>query len=172
MPNTSSAYDFEHFAPKTAESAGAPSRESRKKAQEQNVTQLTEAELRRSQRRGAHTVRTVLSLAAVLSVVLTIGAVVFGQVQLTELTEQIHEAEQALSEEKSLSVQLDMQANSNLNTDQIAAYARDQLGMEKITESQTTYISLSQGDSGTVLQENGGTGFFAAIWNAILSVFS
>lgn len=172
MPNTSNAYDFDHFAPKPAEPVEAPEQGKRKKEQKQNVTQLSEAELRRSHRHNAHAVRTFLSLTAVLFVVLIIGAVVFGQVQLTELTEQIHAAEQALSEEKSLSVQLDMQANSNMNTDQIAEYARDQLGMEKITDSQTTYISLSQGDNGTVLQNNDGAGFLSAIWNAILSVFS
>lgn len=176
MPGNANAYDFDHFAPKKAEPIEMPAKGARKAAEKKkkpaNVVQLSEKQLRRSHRHNANAARTLLGLICVLGVVLTVGAVVFGQVQLTELTDQIHAAEQALSEEKSLSVQLDMQAGSNMNTDQIAEYARDKLGMQKLTENQTTYISLSQGDNGTVVQEDAGGGFFTRIWKAILSVFS
>ena len=83
-----------------------------------------------------------------------IGAIVFSQVQLTELTEQINTTTTALAEQESIAVQLEMQAAEKMNTDEIEAYARETLGMEKATEGQTTYISLAQEDAGTVVQEN------------------
>lgn len=173
MPNTSSAYDFEYFAPKTKQEAAVQQEKEERRAEErqQRIIELTEKQLRRSHRHNAYSMRILFSLFITLAVITIVGVVVLGQVQLTELTEQIHAAEETLAEEKSLSVQLEMQAVSDMNTEQLAQYARERLGMEEVAQGQTTYISLVQGDAGTVLQEESGTGFFSGLWEVIRSVF-
>ena len=90
-----------------------------------------------------------MNLAVVLVIVGAIGAVVFSQVQLTELTDEINTANESLSQEKSIAIQLEMQAASKLNTEEIEQIAREKLGMEKVADGQTSYISLTQDDEGT-----------------------
>lgn len=172
--NTSSAYDFEAFERpmrSSAAPAGTPVRnaQQRRKA---DVIHLDERELRRSHRRNANALRAVVSLCCVLVVLGTVGAVVFGQVQLSELTAKISSVNAKLTEEKSVAVQLEMQAAALMNTDEIEAYARERLGMEKVTEGQTTYINLAQADAGKVLQDNEQPGALKSLWNSICSLFS
>ena len=173
---TSNAYDYSHFEDRPTQSAAAaaparelPAKPVRKKSK---VIQINEKQLRRSSQRSALLVKTMLNLCAVLSVIALIGAVVFSQVQLVELTEEIGSATETLSEEKNLSVQLEMMAASKMNTEEIEAYARERLGMEKVSEGQTTYINMAQEDSGTVLQENKQPGFLEQLWDSILSIFA
>ncbi|MBP3703918.1 MAG: hypothetical protein J6I98_00160 [Clostridia bacterium] len=172
--NTSSAYDFEAFERpmrSSAVEAEAPVRTAQKR-RKNNVVRLNERDLRRSHRRNANALRAVVSLCCVMVVLGTIGAVIFGQVQLTELTAKINSVNTQLAEQKGLSVQLEMQAAALMNTDEIETYARERLGMEKVTEGQTTYINLAQSDTGTVLQDNEQPGVLKEIWNSICSIFS
>ena len=172
--NTSSAYDFEAFERPMRSSAAPAETPVRNTRQNRNakVVQLSERELRRSHRRNANALRAVIGLCCVLVVLGTVGAVVFGQVQLTELTAQITSVNTQLSEQKNLAIQLEMQAAALMNTDEIETYARERLGMEKVTEGQTTYINLAQADTGEVLQDNEQPGVLKGIWNSICSLFS
>lgn len=173
---TSNAYDYSRFEAEAAQSAAvaepereAPAKTAKKKS---NVVVLNEKQLRRSRQRNALLAKTIVNLALVLTVVAMIGAVVFSQVQLVELTDQIGSATKDLTEQKSLSVQLEMMAASKMNTNEIETYARDSLGMEKVSEGQTSYINLAQDDAGKVLQENAQPGILEEIWNTIRSIFS
>ena len=172
MANSSSAYDFSLFEAHSAAVPAPKTPAAPAKKKKSNVIRLNEKQLRRSHRRNAHAFQTILSLGVVLVVVGAIGAIVFSQVQLTELTEQINTTTTALAEQESIAVQLEMQAAEKMNTDEIEAYAREMLGMEKATEGQTTYISLAQEDAGTVVQENTAPKIFVQIWESILSIFS
>ena len=49
---------------------------------------------------SANTVKMLMNLAVVLVIVGAIGAVVFSQVQLTELTDEINTANESLSQEE------------------------------------------------------------------------
>lgn len=173
---TSNAYDYSHFESRPTQSAAAaaPAREmpARPVRQKSRVVEISEKQLRRSSQRSAMLVKTMFNLCAVLSVIALVGAVVFSQVQLVELTEKIGSATETLSEEQNLSVQLEMMAASKMNTDDIETYARERLGMEKVSEGQTTYINMAQEDGGTVLQENTQPGVLEQLWNSILSIFS
>ena len=153
MANSSSAYDFSLFEAHSAAVPAPKTPAAPAKKKKSNVIRLNEKQLRRSHRRNAHAFRTILSLGVVLVVVGAIGAIVFSQVE-------------------SIAVQLEMQAAEKMNTDEIEAYARETLGMEKATEGQTTYISLAQEDAGTVVQENTAPNIFVQIWESILSIFS
>ncbi len=114
----------------------------------------------------------LMNLAVVLVIVGAIGAVVFSQVQLTELTDEINTANESLSQEKSIAIQLEMQAASKLNTEEIEQIAREKLGMEKVADGQTSYISLTQDDEGTVVQAEKTPNLLDRIWQVLQSLFS
>ena len=155
MASTSNAYDFDLFDSRDHGSAAPKLPEPKapqKQKQKNNVVKLDEKQLRRSHRHSANTVKMLMNLAVVLVIVGAIGAVVFSQVQLTELTDEINTANESLSQEKSIAIQLEMQAASKLNTEEIKQIAREKLGMEKVADGQTSYISLTQDDEGTVVQ--------------------
>lgn len=171
----SSAYDYSLFEARDTRSSAAPVLPAPKAPQRKrksNVVHLDEKKLRRSRRQNAHMLRTVMNLGIVLIVVAAIGAVVFSQVQLTELTDRINTANKTLTEEESLSVQLQMMAASKMNTDDVELVVQQRLGMEKATAGQTSYISLSEGDEGAVLQKNTESGLLGGIWEEIVSIFS
>lgn len=168
--NTSSAYDFAAFE-RPARSQEAPVRNAQPR-RNAKVIEIDERQLRRSHRRNANALRAVLSLCMVMIVLGAVGMIVFSQVQLTELTAEINAVSHQLTEEKSLAVQLEMQAAAMMNTNDIETYARDRLGMEKVTEGQTTYIHLAHDDSGTVLQKNEQPGTLQQAWNSLRSIFS
>ena len=128
--------------------------------------------VRRSHRHSANTVKMLMNLAVVLVIVGAIGAVVFSQVQLTELTDEINTANESLSQEKSIAIQLEMQAASKLNTEEIVQIAREKLGMEKVADGQTSYISLTQDDEGTVVQAEKTPNLLDRIWQVLQSLFS
>ena len=116
MANSSSAYDFSLFEAHSAAVPAPKTPAAPAKKKKSNVIRLNEKQLRRSHRRNAHAFRTILSLGVVLVVVGAIGAIVFSQVQLTELTEQINTTTTALAEQESIAVQLEMQAAEKMNT--------------------------------------------------------
>ena len=95
----------------------------------------------------------------------------FGQVQ-PELTDEINTANESLSQEKSIAIQLEMQAASKLNTEEIEQIAREKLGMEKVADGQTSYISLTQDDEGTVVQAEKTPNLLDRIWQVLQSLFS
>ena len=80
--------------------------------------------------------------------------------------------EKQLSQEKSIAIQLEMQAASKLNTEEIEQIAREKLGMEKVADGQTSYISLTQDDEGTVVQAEKTPNLLDRIWQVLQSLFS
>ena len=74
------------------------------------------------------------------------GSIIFNQVQLTELTEEIDTAAQQLEESQSVYTQLQMKANANLSLATVEkSYAKENLGMRKIDQSQLVFVELSKG---------------------------
>ena len=168
MASTSNAYDFDLFDSRDHGSAAPKLPEPKapqKQKQKNNVVKLDE-------KHSANTVKMLMNLAVVLIIVGAIGAVVFSQVQLTELTDEINTANESLSQEKSIAIQLEMQAASKLNTEEIEQIAREKLGMEKVADGQTSYISLTQDDEGTVVQAEKAPNLLDRIWQVLQSLFS
>lgn len=105
MASTSNAYDFDLFDSRDHGSAAPKLPEPKapqKQKQKNNVVKLDEKQLRRSHRHSANTVKMLMNLAVVLVIVGAIGAVVFSQVQLTELTDEINTANESLRRRKAL----------------------------------------------------------------------
>ena len=152
MANSSSAYDFSLFEAHSAAAPAPKTPAAPAKKKKSNVIRLNEKQLRRSHRRNAHAFRTILSLGVVLVVVGAIGAIVFSQVQLTELTENINDANALLAEQQSITTQLQVKVESQLSLRSVEDYAQNQLGMQNAANNPITYISLANGDKAEIIQ--------------------
>lgn len=158
----SEAYDLSLFEPKRQELPAS--------GQKNNVIKLTQEQLDKSRRvkiQPLHALATFLSMAVVVGIV---GSVVYGQAQLNELTDQINTAQAELSEVQSTYTQLKMKSDSRLSLDTVEEYAKDTLGMRRISQEQVVCISLSSGDKGEVLQEDGSV--LGSLWNWIQNLLS
>ena len=158
----SEAYDLSLFEPKRQELPAS--------GQKNNVIKLTQEQLDKSRRvkiQPLHALATFLSMAVVVGIV---GSVVYGQAQLNELTDQINTAQAELSEAQSTYTQLKMKSDSRLSLDTVEEYAKDTLGMRRISQEQVVCIRLSSGDKGEVLQEDGSV--LGSLWNWIQNLLS
>lgn len=100
-----------------------------------------------------------------------IAIMIVGQVQLTELNQQISNANQTLAEQQSVYTQTEMKVEAKLSTAVVEEYAKTNLGMSKADSYQKTYIALSNGDKAQVVQENSGN-LLESITNAISGMWS
>jgi hypothetical protein len=150
----------------------APEREPLRKSRRQGeLVRLSEKELRKARRQGLNPLRIVASLASVAVVFTLVMTMIYGQVQLTELTEKVNAAQTDLAELESMEVQLQMKAAASMDVDEIKTYAETELGMEQIKNSQVTYVNLAQQDSGAVVEETK-VNIFQQLWNALVSWLS
>lgn len=158
------AYDFELFEPKKKQEP--------QQQPKSNIIRLPQEELERN-RRPKHRSLKVVSMCLFLTAMLGIvGTFVYGQVRLSELTNEINRSSTELSEQQSLYTQLKMKSQAKLSLQTVEEYAEAQLGMRKIEQDQVEYISLSQGDKGQVLEEGQSQGWLASLWSSIEQLLS
>lgn len=177
MANYDSLYDFSLFEERdgNAVRAAEPKRrviEQEVPAPKENIVELPKKELEKNRRPKAkplRAIRRVVSFALVMTVVVSL---VYSQVQLTELTDQINTSTKQLAEEEALEIQLEMQTAEKINTADVEEYARKQLGMSKINEGQVVYMNMANSDKGTVLQETKEYNFFEKMVNEVKSWFA
>ena len=146
--NDSSAYKFELF---------------------ENKKQRTEPQIKVIRNRQAEKAQNQAYMARVLAYVAVffvgIISILFNQIAITELTNDVskktNELAQLENEYRMLSAELESSvALSNIET----VISRD-LGMAKLSDDQITYINLSNGDTKTLPDES--SGLFAKVWNSI-----
>lgn len=109
------------------------------------------------------------SLSAV--VVIVVSMIIYGQVQLTELNQNIELAQEKLSNSQSEYTQMQMNVDAKYTTAIIEEYAKNQLGMSKASNSQKEFVDLSNGDKAEVIQPEEES-LFDSIANAISSLWS
>lgn len=125
-------------------------------------------------RNGRHEkLQAFLNVAAVILVAVVILAVIglritYG-VQLTELNSRISEAENRLSELQSEQVRLESELASQTSIANVNTYALEH-GMTLADSNQINYITVSGTDTVTVASSD--DGFFAAIWDGLMGIFS
>ena len=100
-----------------------------------------------------------------------VAAIIIGQVQLTELNQQIITAEETLRNSQSTYTQNQMAIQSKLSTSEIEKYAKENLGMSKAENAQKEFISLSKGDKAEI-SEDANQNFFQKIINAFTGLWS
>ncbi len=98
-------------------------------------------------------------------------SIIHGQVQLTELNQEIVNAKAQLAEQQSVYTQLEMKVDSSISTPVVEEYAQDKLGMSKATNAQKEFINLSTGDKAEVTMTSDKSIFesiaeaFASLWS-------
>lgn len=152
MANQNEAYDFSLFEPSRKEQEQqrpAPSKQPKKK---NNLIRISEEQLEKS-RRIKYKPTTVIGGILFSLIVLTImGTMILSQVQLTELTENINDANALLAEQQSITTQLQVKVESQLSLRSVEDYAQNQLGKQNAANNPITYISLANGDKAEIIQ--------------------
>lgn len=162
--NSSEAYDFALFEPKRRQEEPQ-----RKKAD--NIIEIPREDLERNRRRKIRpaVIPGFLAFAVISGIV---GTFVYGQVQLTELTDALNKETKVLNENQSVYTQMKMRSDSRFSLEKIEKYATQTLGMQKIDQSQVTPVELSKGDKSEVLQKSGQGGLLARLKEAINRLLS
>ena len=93
-----------------------------------------------------------LSMAAVTTVSVWI---VCNNVALNELNQEIAYKREELSHQANLEDEYQMRIDSKLTSSMIEDYASEKLGMTQLKNAQKKFISLSDGDVGQVIRDDG-----------------
>ncbi|MBQ1507369.1 MAG: hypothetical protein IIZ36_02955 [Ruminococcus sp.] len=142
-----------------------PAKTRRKKAK---IVQLPEKELQKIRLRKHNPLKIVFSTLCALVISAIIGAIIVGQVQLTELNQKVITAQEMLEDKQSIYIQNQMKVEANLSNAEIERYAQEELGMTKASNAQKEFISLESGDKAEVSahsEENIFTKFIESIKN-------
>ncbi|MBQ2775586.1 MAG: hypothetical protein IJF40_06855 [Clostridia bacterium] len=140
----SEAYKFELFEPQRA-----PQQQPKKKAvgPQRVVKQKpkTQAEIRAEIRESNKRIAKIVVVAVVLLAL--VGSVLLSRAQLMVLALEEEAALTTLSQQKSENVRLQSALAQKMTMEEIENYAVNRLGMVKSSNSQITYIKVTDGDS-------------------------
>lgn len=181
--NHNLAYDFTLFEEQYSKPTAARSRKDEDKpvdsdgkrkvnrASAEKSSSDRKSKVRRLKRRKSNFLRIAGGIVFGLAAVVIIASIIHGQVQLTELNQEIIDARSELSEKQSIYTQLEMKVDSSVTTTAVEEYAKDVLHMSKATNSQKEFIALSTGDKAEVILEED-RNIFKRIIDAITSLWS
>lgn len=174
MANITEAYDFSLFEEKKYNTAAEqiPERKEQEvRRPKENVVELPKKQLEKNRRQKLHPLKMLVTTVCFGVILTTISLLVYNQLRLTELTEQINTVTASLSDAQTMETYLTMKTTQALGGEQVETYAQEVLGMSKITEGQVTYVNMAQADQGQVLQKTE-TSFLENLWNQICSLFA
>jgi len=146
-----------------------PRREEQQAAREKVVGLPQQGKQKKPRRHFLRRGAAVLCFGVIFS---TVTLVVYNQVQLTELTDQINTTTQQLEEAESLEVQLNMEVSQQMNGSQVEEYATQELGMKKVVSDQVTYVNVAEEDQGAVVRQASGGSFLDKLWSTVVSWFA
>lgn len=129
------------------------------------------AGVKRIRRRKSNFARIALGVVFGIAVVFIVVSIIHGQVQLTELNQEIADAKAMLAEQQSIYTQLEMKVDSSISTSVVEEYAKDKLNMSKAANSQKEFVNLSEGDKAEVSMSSDKS-IFEAIADAFASLWS
>lgn len=170
----SAAYDLSLFDDESMYTNGtaAPKREKesvhKKNKKTSKVVKLPEDELNKIRRRKHNPLKIALGSVTGAAAAFVVGIIIVGQVQLTELNEQIVDAQNTLANAQSVYTENEMKVEAGLSSSAIEEYAENNLGMTKASNAQKEFVSLSGGDKAEVFSqkdENIFTQFFDSVAN-------
>ncbi len=140
--SNNAAYDLNLFddelyttaAPKR-ETDYEPEKKARKK-QKNKVVEFSEENVNKARRRRHNPFKMVLGGLCAAVVTFVIGAIIVGQVRLTELNQQIITAQETLADTQSVYTQNQMKLEASLSNAEIEKHATEVLGMTKASNAQ------------------------------------
>ena len=156
---SSLAYDFTLFEEDDDTRIRARAKDKSKKSEgstEQNssgdavVNEKHTTGIKRMRRRKRNFVRIALGVVFGFAIAFIVASIIHGQVQLTELNQEIANAKAQLAEQQSVYTQLEMKVDSSISTTVVEDYAKNKLKMNKAANSQKEFVDLSDGDKAEV----------------------
>ena len=131
------------------------------------VVKLPEKELHKIRFRKHNLLKLIGGITAVLTITALVITIIMGQVQLTELNQEIITAQNTLADQQSVYRQTQMDVQSKLSTAEIQQYAESQLGMTKASNTQMEFIQLSAGDKAEIAEvsDGGFFGWISGLWS-------
>ena len=100
------------------------------------------------------------------------GAFIYGQIQLTELTNSLSSALKAESEQQNVYTQLQMKSDTKYSVEAVQSYAEQNLGMKKIDNSQIETVKLANGDKAKVVIKDGDKGWLQNVLDSVKNLLS
>lgn len=172
--NNNAAYDLNLFDDELYTSA-APEREYEdepvrkvNKKQKNKVVKFSENDVNKARRRKHNPLKLIIGGLGAAVVTFVIGAIIVGQVQLTELNQKIISAQETLADTQSVYTQNQMKLEASLSNAEIEKHATEVLGMTKASNAQKEFVSIESGDKAEVSSqksENIFTQFIESIKN-------
>lgn len=161
------AYDLSLFEPVIK--SDNPKEKSKK---ENNIIKLHPEALARVQRRKRNPV--VIFGVSVLTIIVAVVSITIVQsnVVLNELNNDILEANKTITEQENLAAQYQLKVDSKLSADVVQDYAENELGMIRVENAQKNFVSLSDGDCGEVIRDDGTDNVFETIAEAFTDLWS
>ena len=173
--NHNAAYDLSLFDEDLTYSSATPKRNQEesserkaRKKQKNKVVSLPENELNKIRRRKHNPFKIAVGTLSAAIVTFVIGVIIVGQVQLTELNQEIITAQSTLADTESIYTQNQMKVEANLSNAEIEKYATETLGMTKASGAQKEFVAIEEGDKAEVSASDNGnifTRFFESIFN-------
>ena len=175
MANYAEAYDFSLFEERETNTVPVEvpqKRERGEPAPKKNITYLPQEELEKNRkaRPRIHPFKAIVTALCFTVIFGTVLSLIYSQVQLTELTDEISKQAKELEEAQALEVQLAMASTEQMKSSEVEKYAREQLGMNRVTEGQIVYLNLATTDKAEVLEETR-QDFFGGIVETVQSWF-
>ncbi|MGN0461736.1 MAG: hypothetical protein ACI4HZ_04765 [Ruminococcus sp.] len=135
------------------------------------VVRIPRKKIEQIRRRKHNPLRLAVGFALSAIVVAVVAAIIYGQVQLTELNQSIANAQEKLENSQSEYTQMQMKVDAKYTTAIVEEYAQDKLGMYKASNSQKEFVDLSSGDKAEVVSD-ADESIFDTIADAISSLWS
>ncbi len=114
-------------------------------APKMKVIRKSQKQLQAETRRSRALALKVLSIAVVMF--LALGFNIYSRVQVDELDQQLDEINRQISVLESDNTRRNMELNASVSLERVDEYARNQLGMVKISDYQVNYVRLSEEDA-------------------------
>lgn len=165
MPNQSNAYNFELFEPNRQ-------LEQPKPPQKSNVIELPKEKLEQNRKPKLRPIRAATVVVSFAVLVGIVGTYVNGQVQLSEVSDQLSTTEKLLQEQQNVYSQLKLKSDAKLSMQAVETYATQKLGMQKTSRSQVTAVELSKGDKSEVVTKSSGKSWLERAWEAVKGFLS
>ena len=167
--NTTAAYSLDLFRESTAPKL--PEKKKTEKKSKNKVVTLPQEALLKIRRRHHNPFKVFVGAVTGAVITAIVALIIVGQVQLTELNQQIISTKAELSTAQSTNTQRNMAIQSRLSSSDIEDYAREKLGMTKATNAQKEYVSLSKGDKAEISRA-ADKNFFEKVWDSISGLWS
>lgn len=116
-----------------------------KRAPRPRVVTKSKKQLRQEAQRSRAAALRIVAIAAVLFIVL--GFQIYSEVRVDELDQQLTDINQQIAVIESDNTRRNMELNANVSLEKVDQYARNELGMVKISDYQVNYIKLSEADA-------------------------